>query len=131
MPALLLNYFCQGERFSADISDSGSGASQHHAETIPRGGWFPVAMGAIIFTVIATWRGGTELLLQSYEADAITIGTLLGRLEHNRPQRMQVKAFGQGLYELKLNYGFMQGFNIPSDLPYCIEHRFTGFLLAG
>ena len=38
-------------------------------------------------------------------------------------ERMQVKAFGQGLYEVKLNYGFMQGFNIPSDLSYCIEHR--------
>ena len=145
-----------------------------NAETIPRGGWFPVAMGAIIFTVIVTWRRGNELLLRSYEANAITIETLLGRLEHDPPQRvpgagvfftaraeevpialiqlkkhnmllpetvvivnvkmarnprvpnderMQVKAFGQGLYEVKLNYGFMQGFNIPSDLSYCIEHR--------
>ncbi|HDZ37256.1 MAG TPA: potassium transporter Kup, partial [Marinobacter sp.] len=145
-----------------------------NAETIPRGGWFPVAMGAIIFTVIVTWRRGTELLLQSYEANTITVETLLGHLEHEPPQRapgtgifftgrtgevpnallqlkkhnillpetivivnvkmtrkprvsnderMQVKAFGEGLYEVKLNYGFMQGFNIPSDLSYCIEHR--------
>ncbi|EMP56248.1 potassium uptake protein [Marinobacter santoriniensis NKSG1] len=145
-----------------------------NAETIPRGGWFPVAMGAVIFTVIVTWRRGTELLIQSYEANTITIETLLGRLEHDPPHRvpgtgvfftaraeevpnammqllkhnkllhenivivnvkmtrdprvshedrMQVKAFGQGVYEVRLNYGFMQGFNIPSDLSYCIEHR--------
>lgn len=145
-----------------------------NAETIPRGGWFPVAMGAVIFTVIVTWRRGTELLIQSYEANTITIETLLGRLEHDPPHRvpgtgvfftaraeevpnammqllkhnkllhenivivnvkmtrdprvsnedrMKVTAFGQGVYEVKLNYGFMQGFNIPSDLAYCIEHR--------
>ncbi|MBQ0832778.1 potassium transporter Kup [Marinobacter sp.] len=145
-----------------------------NAETIPRGGWFPVAMGAIIFTVIVTWRRGTELLLQSYEANTITVETLLGHLEHDpierspgagifftaraeevpnaliqlkkhnillpeavvivnvkmtrhprvpNDKRVQVKAFGQGLYGVKLNYGFMQGFNIPSDLAYCIEHR--------
>ncbi len=145
-----------------------------NAETIPRGGWFPVAMGAIIFTVIVTWRRGTELLLKSYEANTITIETLLGNLEHDPPQRapgtgifftaraeevpnaliqlkkhnillpeavvivtvkmtrdprvsndkrIHVKAFGQGLYAVQLNYGFMQGFNIPSDLSYCIEHH--------
>ena len=144
-----------------------------NAETIPRGGWFPVAMGAIIFTVIVTWRRGTELLLQSYEANTITVETLLGHLEHDpierspgvgifftaraeevpnaliqlkkhnillpeavvivnvkmtrhprvpNDKRVQVKAFGQGLYGVKLNYGFMQGFNIPSDLTNCIEH---------
>jgi KUP system potassium uptake protein len=145
-----------------------------NADTIPRGGWFPVAMGAVIFTVIVTWRRGTELLIQSYEANAITIETLLGHLKHDPPhrvpgtgvfftaraeevpnaliqlqkhnklvhetivivnvkmtrnprvsndKRMQVKAFGQGVYEVKLNYGFMQGYNIPSDLSYCIEHH--------
>jgi len=145
-----------------------------NAETIPRGGWFPVAMGAIIFTVIITWRRGTELLLQSYEANAITIETLLGHLKHDpthrvpgvgifftaraeevpnalmqtikhtkvlhetivivnvrmtrnprvsTDDRVQVKAFGEGVYVVKLNYGFMQGYNIPSDLSYGIEHR--------
>lgn len=38
-------------------------------------------------------------------------------------ERVQIEAFGQGIYEIKLNYGFMQGFNIPSDLSYCIEHH--------
>ena len=133
-----------------------------------------MAMGAIIFTIIVTWRRGTELLLRSYEANTITIETLLGHLKHDPPQRapgtgvfftaraeevpnaliqlkkhnlllpqaililnvkmtrhprvssderVQIEAFGQGIYEIKLSYGFMQGFNIPSDLSYCIEHH--------
>lgn len=145
-----------------------------NAETIPRGGWFPVAMGAVIFTVIVTWRRGSELLVQSYEANTVSVETLLGRLEHDPPHRVpgtgvfftaraeevprsmmqllnlnkllhekivivhvnvtrdprvsnderwEIKDCGQGLYEVILNYGFMQGFNIPSDLAYCIEHR--------
>lgn len=143
-----------------------------NAETIPRGGWFPVAMGTVIFTLIVTWRRGTELLIQIYEANPITTETLLGRLEHDPPtrvpgtgvfftaraeevphammqlikhnkilhekavivnvrvlreprvpprERIQVESYGQGLYEVKLHYGFMQGFNIPSDLALCIK----------
>jgi KUP system potassium uptake protein len=36
-------------------------------------------------------------------------------------ERIQVESYGQGLYEVKLRYGFMQGFNIPSDLALCVE----------
>lgn len=143
-----------------------------NAETIPRGGWFPVAMGAAVFTVIVTWRRGSELLVQAFEANTISIETLLGRIENDPPhrvhgagvfftaraeevphsmmqlikhnkvlheiivivnvkvtrdprvgndERIQVRDYGQGLYEVKLNYGFMQGFNIPSDLAVCID----------
>jgi len=143
-----------------------------NAETIPRGGWFPVAMGAVIFTLIVTWRRGSELLIQSFEANTITIETLLGRLAHDPPnrvpgtgifftaraeevpqammqlirhsrmlhqqavivnvsvgreprvppaERIHVESWGEGLYSVNLRYGFMQGFNIPSDLALCIE----------
>jgi KUP system potassium uptake protein len=144
-----------------------------NAETIPYGGWFPVAIGAVIFTLIITWRRGSELLIQSFEANTITLETLVGRLEHDPPhrvtgtgvfftarseevprammhlmthnrmlhekavivnvkveripripleERILVEDFGQGLYEVKLRYGFMQGYNVPSDLAVCIEH---------
>ena len=29
------------------------------------GGWFPLALGAVVFTVMATWRRGRELLLEN------------------------------------------------------------------
>ena len=141
-------------------------------ETIPYGGWFPVAMGTVIFAVIVTWRRGNELLMQRFESDAITMETLVGRLQNDSPhrstgtgvfftaraeevprsllqlikrsrilpenvvivnvrvmrvprvppgERIEVESFGEGLYEVSLRYGFMQGFNIPSDLAACIE----------
>ncbi|WP_138515576.1 potassium transporter Kup [Rhodoferax bucti] len=34
-----------------------------------QGGWFPLAMGAAIFMVMATWRRGRELLLSSLRQD--------------------------------------------------------------
>jgi KUP system potassium uptake protein len=143
-----------------------------NAETIPYGGWFPIAMGAVIFTVIITWRRGRELLIQSYEANAIGIETLLGRLKNDPPtriptagvfftaraeevpqammqlithnkvlpetvvivnvavervprvsldERIRFESRGEGVYEIDLRYGFMQGFNVPSDLKVCIE----------
>ena len=145
-----------------------------NADTIQYGGWFPVAMGAIIFTVIITWRRGTELLIQSFEANTIDLETLVGRLRNDPPnrlggtgifftaraeevpqslmrlitmnrmlpnkavivnvdvervprlpleERIDVKDHGQGLWEVNLRYGFMQGFNVPSDLAVCIERK--------
>jgi len=143
-----------------------------NAETIPYGGWFPIAMGAVIFTVIITWRRGRELLIQSFEANTIDIETLLGRLKNDPPtristtgvfftaraeevpqammqlvthnkmlpetvvivnvmvervprvpldERIEFVSRGQGVYEVDLHYGFMQGFNVPSELSVCIE----------
>jgi KUP system potassium uptake protein len=145
-----------------------------NAETIRYGGWFPVAMGAVIFTLIITWRRGTELLIRSFEANSIALETLVGRLENDPPdrvsgtgvfftaraeevpksmmrlithnkmlsstaiivnvkvervpripleERIHVEALGQGLYQVRLRYGFMQGFNVPSDLALCIERK--------
>ncbi|MDD2918245.1 potassium transporter Kup [Rhodoferax sp.] len=34
-----------------------------------QGGWFPLALGLAIFTVMATWRRGRELLLESIRRD--------------------------------------------------------------
>jgi KUP system potassium uptake protein len=65
-----------------------AGFRWRNAETIPRGGWFPVAIGAVIFTLIVTWRRGNELLIQVYEANPTTTETLLGRLENDPPNRV-------------------------------------------
>lgn len=143
-----------------------------NAETIPYGGWFPIAMGAAIFTLIITWRSGSKLLIESFEANTIDTETLLGRLRNDPPvrlsgtgvfftarseevpqalmqlithnrmlpatavivnvevariprvpvdERIRVADLGEGVYEVDLHYGFMQGFNVPSDLAICVE----------
>ena len=145
-----------------------------NSQTITRGGWFPVAVGIAIFTVIATWRRGTELLIRRFESEAITTETLVGRLDNDPPlrvpgtgiffsaraeevpralmqlikrnnmlpakavivnvrvmrvprvppdERIEVKSCGAGLFAVNLKYGFMQGFNIPSDLALCVERK--------
>ncbi len=145
-----------------------------NADTIQYGGWFPVAIGAVIFTLIVTWRRGSELLIQSFEANTITLETLVGRLGNDPPirlpgtgvfftarseevpqammrlmtqnkwlpakaiivnvsvervprmpldERIEVQDLGHGLYEVNLRYGFMQGYNVPSDLAVCIERE--------
>ena len=139
---------------------------------IPDGGWFPLAMGALMFALMATWRRGSELLLRAYEADAVDIPTLVGRLENNPPKRLpgtgvfftaraedvprsllhllkltramherivivsvrvkrvprikpderiHIESHGQGIHTVRLDYGFMQGFNIPSDLALAVD----------
>lgn len=160
IPLLLLFLLIDGAFLAANL------------DTIPYGGWFPIAAGAVIFTVILTWRRGNELLVQQYEADAITMKTLVGRLQNDPPnrgdgvgiffvaraeeiprsllqlvkltrmlpenilivnvrvlhvpfappdERSKVESFGEGVYSINLRYGFMQGFNVPSDLAQCIE----------
>lgn len=146
-----------------------------NGEKIPEGGWFPLAMGGVIYILMATWRRGSELLLQAYEKDAMTLQSLLGRMRHEPPkriagagvyftaraeevphslvqqyrkfgvlhdtvvivhvhvrriprvtagERIRCEAMGEGVYRVMLDYGFMQGFNIPSDLAVCTdEHR--------
>ena len=143
-----------------------------NGEKIPEGGWFPLAMGAAVFTIMTTWRRGSELLIEAFEANTTTVETLLGRISNDPPfrspgtgvfftaraeevpqsmeqlmartnmlpttavivnvkvlriprasldERFNVESLGHGIYTVHLQYGFMQGFNIPSDLAVCIE----------
>ncbi len=34
-----------------------------------QGGWFPIAMGLVVFTVMSTWKRGRELLIESIRKD--------------------------------------------------------------
>jgi KUP system potassium uptake protein len=47
---------------------------------IPSGGWFPLVMGALIFTVMTTWRKGRQLILQEQEAGALSQEEFLASL---------------------------------------------------
>lgn len=37
--------------------------------------------------------------------------------------RIQVEKIDEGLYEVGLRYGFLQGFNVPLDLAFCVENK--------
>jgi KUP system potassium uptake protein len=55
---------------------------------IPDGGWFPLAVGAVMFTVMATWRHGRDILLARLKQQSIPLDTFLGSLLLNPPARV-------------------------------------------
>ncbi|MBV9497152.1 MAG: KUP/HAK/KT family potassium transporter, partial [Acidobacteria bacterium] len=54
---------------------------------IVEGGWFPLAVGALIFIGMVTWSKGRELLASSIRADAIELRPFLENVLADRPMR--------------------------------------------
>lgn len=52
------------------------------------GGWFPIAMGAVIFTVMTTWKTGRRLLGEAFKANLLPLDTFLLDVEQRKPQRV-------------------------------------------
>jgi len=52
------------------------------------GGWFPLALGAIVFAVMAIWRRGRELLLRELRLSSPPLEPFLHSLLENPPQRV-------------------------------------------
>jgi KUP system potassium uptake protein len=55
---------------------------------IPHGGWFPLVVGALMFTVMTTWKRGREILSERLNADALSIEQLNDRLASELPVRV-------------------------------------------
>ena len=52
------------------------------------GGWFPLAMGALIFTIMVTWRRGRQILFGRLRSSAIGLEPFLNSLFENPPQQV-------------------------------------------
>ncbi len=52
------------------------------------GGWFPVVLGTILFTMLRTWRRGRELLHQEVRKEGIQLDTFLPGLMLSPPVRV-------------------------------------------
>jgi len=52
------------------------------------GGWFPVILGIVLFTLLRTWRRGRELLYQEIRKDGIQLDTFLPGLMLAPPVRV-------------------------------------------
>jgi KUP system potassium uptake protein len=59
-----------------------------NAMKIPDGGWFPLAIGLGLFTVMTTWRMGRILLFRKLAPTRIALDDFLGGLGLNPPQRV-------------------------------------------
>ena len=55
---------------------------------IASGGWFPLTAGGIIFTMMATWHRGREILAQRLEETREPLDLFLSRIAANPPRRV-------------------------------------------
>ena len=76
----------------------------------PHGGAFPVAMGLMLFTVMTTWKRGTDLLNQHLNAVTLPLTAFIADVAREKPQRVPGTAV------------FMSGY--PDGLPLALGHHF-------
>src|SRR5258708_3817694 len=55
---------------------------------IEEGGWFPLAVAAIVYCTMSTWRSGRQVLVQERERDALPLETFISTLRPDRPPRV-------------------------------------------
>jgi KUP system potassium uptake protein len=55
---------------------------------IPHGGWFPLVVAAVVFTLMTTWKQGRQLLARRLRASARPIEQFLQELPAQRPLRV-------------------------------------------
>ncbi|HXC12833.1 MAG TPA: potassium transporter Kup [Stellaceae bacterium] len=48
---------------------------------IPTGGWFPLAIGLVMFTIMATWRTGRRLVVARIESETMSFADFLATCE--------------------------------------------------
>ena len=53
------------------------------------GGWFPIAMGLGLFTVMTTWKRGRQELAASFQASVLPLDMFLEDVERVKPPRVQ------------------------------------------
>ncbi len=55
---------------------------------IPQGGWFPVVLGIVLFTLLRTWRRGRQILREAVQADGLRLDTFISGLMLAPPARV-------------------------------------------
>lgn len=55
---------------------------------IPDGGWFPLVVGAVLFTLLATWRRGRQLVIARLRTDEMDLNLFLKQLKPGEPRRV-------------------------------------------
>jgi KUP system potassium uptake protein len=139
---------------------------------IMQGGWLPLVVGALLFTMMTTWKTGRRLVAERLTARATPIDVFMASLKALGPSRVRgtavfmtaqptgtppalvhnlrynkvlhdhvviltvstvprpyvpladqvsVETLGQGIYNVKLQYGFMQDPDVPEALMHAIK----------
>jgi KUP system potassium uptake protein len=60
-----------------------------NALKLPQGGWFPVLIGILMFTVMTTWKKGRAILNEKLRSDAIDLQSFLEAVFVSPPTRVE------------------------------------------
>nr|WP_099512613.1 potassium transporter Kup [Microvirga ossetica] len=60
-----------------------------NALKIPQGGWMPLLVGALLVTLMMTWRRGTRILFEKTRKVDVPLLELIGMLEKSQPHRVR------------------------------------------
>jgi KUP system potassium uptake protein len=80
---LWLCLFATGSFFVVDVAFFGATLLK-----VVDGGWFPLAIGAIVFTVMTTWRQGRSILFSRLKSSSVPLKPFLDSLFVEPPQRV-------------------------------------------
>ena len=70
-----------------------------NALKIPQGGWLPLAVAVVIFTMMTTWRTGRQVVAERLASRAVTVEDFYAVIEYMKPVRVPGTAIymsGQG-----------------------------------
>ena len=59
-----------------------------NAVKIPEGGWFPLMIALVVFTLLVTWKRGREMVMERLRKDGIPLEDFLHILHANPPLRV-------------------------------------------
>jgi KUP system potassium uptake protein len=55
---------------------------------VPEGGWFPLLIGIVVFTLLTTWKRGRALLMSRLAADSMPLDIFIESIEASPPARV-------------------------------------------
>ena len=59
-----------------------------NADKVEHGGWFPLVLGAVIFTLMATWRRGRELVVREVRQGGLALEPFISSIVAHPPLRV-------------------------------------------
>jgi KUP system potassium uptake protein len=59
-----------------------------NALKIPQGGWFPIAIGIVVFTLLTTWKRGRAILLERVSKETIPLDVFIPSITETPPVRV-------------------------------------------
>jgi KUP system potassium uptake protein len=59
-----------------------------NALKIPQGGWFPIVIGGVVFTLLTTWKRGRSILHERLSKETMPLDVFIGSVESHPPVRV-------------------------------------------